>query len=302
VIFDLPWLPIYLGLCFLFHVWIGVAALVGALMLVALTAVAEMRARRPAREATAAASMRIYVADAARRNAESVKAMGMGPDVSVIWDRANAPYRSSQECASAASTGLGSISRVLRIALQSAVLGIGAYLVIRQEATAGVIIASSILTARALTPVDQAVGNWKSFTAARQSWNRLVTLLAAVPAKPEAMTLPEPREKLTVEAAAVAPPAVPRLTLPMSPSRSRQGRGSGSSARAPPASRPSPAFWSARGRPFGAPSGSTARRWRTGIGTSWADTSDTSRRRSSFSRAAWRRTSQDSAATQRPTR
>ena len=212
VIFDLPWLPIYLGLCFLFHVWIGVAALVGALMLVALTVVAEMRARRPAREATAAASMRIYVADAARRNAESVKAMGMGPDVSVIWDRANAPYRSSQESASAASTGLGSISRVLRIALQSAVLGIGAYLVIRQEATAGVIIASSILTARALTPVDQAVGNWKSFTAARQSWGRLVTLLAAVPAKPEAMTLPEPREKLTVEAAAVAPPAVPRLT------------------------------------------------------------------------------------------
>jgi ATP-binding cassette subfamily C protein len=97
--------------------------------------------------------------------------------------------------------------------LQSAVLGLGGYLVINQEATAGVIIASSILTARALAPIDLAIANWKGFVAARQSWGRLAKLLALLPAQANPMPLPTPSKSLTVENASVAPPGEQRLVV-----------------------------------------------------------------------------------------
>jgi PrtD family type I secretion system ABC transporter len=96
--------------------------------------------------------------------------------------------------------------------LQSGVLGVGAWLVINQEATAGIIIAASILTSRALAPIDQAIAQWKPFMAARQSWRRLSELFAAVPDAGRAMALPEPRELLTVEGVAIAPPGAQRVT------------------------------------------------------------------------------------------
>ena len=102
--------------------------------------------------------------------------------------------------------GLGAIAKVLRFALQSAVLGVGAYLVIQQEATAGIIIASSIITARALAPVDIAISNWKAFGAARQSWRRLNDLLTALPVETEVLQLPRPTAGLSVENVTVLPP------------------------------------------------------------------------------------------------
>jgi PrtD family type I secretion system ABC transporter len=138
--------------------------------------------------------------------------MGMGSDIAGLWNRANADYRVRQERSSEISGTLGAISRILRMTLQSCVLGVGAYLVIQQEATGGIIIASSILTARALAPVDQGIANWKGFVAARQSWVRLSDLFAAIPEPEARIALPAPRESLIVDHVSVAPPGVQRLT------------------------------------------------------------------------------------------
>ena len=99
--------------------------------------------------------------------------MGMAPGLGERWALSNAEHLCAQRRASDVSGGLGALSRALRMVLQSLVLGLGAYLVIYQEATAGVIIASSILVSRTLAPVEIAVANWKPFVAARQSWTRL---------------------------------------------------------------------------------------------------------------------------------
>src|SRR5215471_18802671 len=179
--FDLPWLPLYLAICFAFHVLIGVTALVGAVILVTLTLITEYLSRDPAREAMTLAVRRNDLAVASRRNAEVLVAMGMAGRLGKRWSDANAKYLSGNQTASDVAGGLGAVAKVMRMMLQSAVLGVGAYLVIHQEATAGIIIAGSILSARALAPVDLAIAHWKSFVAARHSWRRLSRLLEQMP-------------------------------------------------------------------------------------------------------------------------
>jgi len=205
-LFDFPWIPFYLGICFLFHVLIGLAATIGGLILVFLTYLTEVRTRGPAKAAVTFAATRNALAEAGRRNAEVLQAMGMAGRVGAVWARTNSEYMASQRRATDVAGGLGALSKVLRPALQSAVLGLGGYLAIRQEATAGVIIASSILTARALAPVELAIANWKGFVAARQSWRRLTELLTLLPAREEPMALAAPSAELLVEAVSLAAP------------------------------------------------------------------------------------------------
>jgi ATP-binding cassette subfamily C protein len=204
--FDLPWLPFYLAICFAFHVLIGVTALVGALLLVTLTLITEHMSRQPAREAMMLASRRNDVAAASRRNAEVLVAMGMTSRLTARWSEANDNYLAGHQSASDVSGGLGVIAKVMRMMLQSALLGVGAYLVIHQEATAGIIIAGSILSARALAPVDLAIAHWKSFAAARQSWDRLNRLLEQIPVLPTPMLLQNPSSRLSVEAISIVAP------------------------------------------------------------------------------------------------
>jgi PrtD family type I secretion system ABC transporter len=204
--FDLPWLPFYLAICFAFHVLIGLTALIGAVILVSLTIVTEYMSRQPAREATGLAARRNDLATSSRRNAEVVVAMGMSRRLASRWIDANQNYLAGNQRASDITGGLGAIAKVLRMTLQSAVLAVGAYLVINQQATAGVIIAGSILSARALAPVDLAIAHWKSFVAARQSWHRLNRLLEQLPALAEQMLLQQPSSRLAVEAVSIVPP------------------------------------------------------------------------------------------------
>ena len=211
-LFDLPWIPVYLGLCFVFHFWIGMTALVGGLVLVAMTVTIDLLTRRPTQSAARAGAARIGIGDAARRCAETIHVLGMRSNFHHVWDDANAQYRRSHAQTSEITGGLGSLSRSFRLALQSAVLGVGAYLVLRQEATAGIIIAGSILTGRALAPVDSAIAHWKGFVAARQSWARLRGTLAAALRKPAPMPLPAPFKSLAVEAASGGPPGIGLLT------------------------------------------------------------------------------------------
>jgi ATP-binding cassette subfamily C protein len=204
--FDLPWLPFYLAICFVFHVLIGLTALVGAIILVSLTIATEYMSRQPAREATGLAARRNDLATSSRRNAEVVVAMGMSGRLTSRWIDANQTYLAGNQRASDITGGLGAIAKVLRMTLQSAVLAVGAYLVINQQATAGIIIASSILSARALAPVDLAIAHWKSFIAARQSWHRLNRLLEQLPPRAEQMLLQQPSSRLAVEAVSMVPP------------------------------------------------------------------------------------------------
>src|SRR4029078_4464392 len=165
---DLPWLPVYLFICFMFHPYIGLAALGGASMLGIITLLTETMTREPTRAATNFAMARTSLAETSRRNAEVLTAMGMTNRIAAHWNDANTKYLASQRRASDVAGGFGSASKVLRMMLQSGVLAIGAYLVIYQQATAGIIIAGSILSARALAPADLAIPNWRTFVAARQ--------------------------------------------------------------------------------------------------------------------------------------
>ena len=212
-LFDLPWIPLYLAICFAFHPLIGLAALGGAIVLIVLTLLTEMLMRAPTKAATDAAVVRNGLAEASRRNAEALIAMGMASRIAEHWNEANRQYMHSQREASDLGGGLGAISKVLRMMLQSGVLAVGAYLVIHQEASAGIIIAGSILSARALAPVDLAIANWKGFVAARQSWQRLNKLLTALPAQPAPMKLQTPIHRLTVEGVSASPPGVQKIVV-----------------------------------------------------------------------------------------
>jgi ATP-binding cassette, subfamily C, bacterial PrsD len=176
--FDLPWMPVYVAICFLFHYWIGIAALAGALVLAAITVFADVLTRKPLKRSAHLSSERHAFAEAVGRNWESVRAMGFEERVASRWGAVNAAFLAGQRRASDITTTLSTVSKIFRIALQSAVLAVGAILVIRQEATAGIMIASSILVSRALAPVELAIGNWKSFLSMRQSLARLKALPA----------------------------------------------------------------------------------------------------------------------------
>ena len=211
--FDLPWLPFYLAICFAFHWLLGVTALAGAVILVTLTLITEFLSRTPAKEAMTLAARRNDLAATSRRNAEVLVAMGMSGRLTRRWSEANETYLAGNQRASDVAGGLGAVAKVLRMMLQSAVLAVGAYLVIHQEATAGIIIAGSILSARALAPVDLAIAHWKGFVAARQSWHRLAKLLQQVPAANEQTLLQAPSKRLSVEAVSIVPPGDQRVIV-----------------------------------------------------------------------------------------
>src|SRR5262249_43147522 len=140
--------------CFLFHPWIGFTALVGAAILAIVTFSTDVLTRDPTRAGTNVGLVRTSLAESSRRNAEVLTAMGMTSRISAVWRDANEKFIANQMRASDVVGGFGALSKVLRMLLQSGVLAVGAYLVIYQQATAGIIIAGSILSARALMPVD----------------------------------------------------------------------------------------------------------------------------------------------------
>ena len=129
------------------------------------------------------------------------------------WSEVNRNFMVSHTRASDVSGGLGSLAKFVRLGLQSGMLGLGAYLVINQEATAGIIIAASILTGRALAPVDLAIAHWRGFSSARQSWQRIDKLLMLLSASDHPMQLAVPKSSLSVEMASVAPPGTTRVVV-----------------------------------------------------------------------------------------
>jgi len=211
--FDLPWVPFYLAICFAFHFWIGVTVLAGALILVSLTLLSELLARKSSLDANRVGVDRSRLAETSRRNAEALTALGMTGWVSSRWQLLNRQFLAGHTQTSDLAAGLSAIGRSFRMMLQSGVLAVGAYLVINQQASAGVIIASSILSARAIGPVDLAISHWRSFVGARQARQRLNTLLKLLPVLRVPISLPQPQRSLSVDNISATPPDVQRAVL-----------------------------------------------------------------------------------------
>lgn len=202
---DLPWMPFYLGIVYLFHPYLGYAALTGALVICVLIALNEAFSRQPSTEAAEVANRRFSVSEESRRNAESVQAMGMSEALTGRWLAENDVYLEKQRHAADWSGFFGTAIKTFRLTLQSLMLGLGAWLAIEGEVTAGVMIAASIMTSRALAPVEQAVGHWRSFLAARQSLRHLKLLMATFASEGDRLNLPLPRETVKVDKLSCGP-------------------------------------------------------------------------------------------------
>jgi ATP-binding cassette, subfamily C, type I secretion system permease/ATPase len=207
-IVDLPWVPVFLIVCFLVHPLLGVVATVGGVLLFAMTLLTERASRVPAQAVMREAAARSVVVEADRRNSETAVAMGMAGTLAQRWAVINNRYIATIGHSSDAVSAYGSASKVLRLLLQSAMLGFGAYLVIRQELTAGAMIAASIMMGRALAPIETAIANWRGFVSARQSITRLSASLARVKPSRAVTVLPKPSRSLdVVQVTAIAPGA-----------------------------------------------------------------------------------------------
>ena len=208
-LFDLPWVPIYLFIVFLLHPVLGLFALFGAIILVTLTLLTEHQTRAPTLSAVSSASERFAFGEETRRNAEVIQALGLGDRMLARWESLTARHVTDQMIANDAATGIGSISKVMRLFLQSGILGLGAWLVIQGEVSAGTIVAASIIMARALAPIETAIAHWRGFVAARQSYDRLTKMFAMMNIggdEPEFVALPKPSASLSVRNLAIAAP------------------------------------------------------------------------------------------------
>jgi ATP-binding cassette subfamily C protein len=197
-IIDLPWAPVFLALCFAIHFWLGITALAGGIILFALALQTERASREPTREMAKQAGRRAALIEADRRNAETIVAMDMGRALAARWSQSNAEYLGGLRKAADVVGSFGGLSRVMRLSLQSAMLGVGAYLVIQQELSGGAMIAASIMMGRALAPIETVIANWRGFVSARDSFRRLSVTLAQIKPRGAATDLPPPRAGLEV--------------------------------------------------------------------------------------------------------
>ena len=211
---DMPWIPFFLIALFVFHPAIGFAAMLGAATIVGLTVAAERRARAAAKFSMDCSAQRQVFADSTRQNAEAIRALGMTGRLTERWLEANDRFLRQNFLAADVYANIGAIAKVVRYALQSAILGIGAYLVIIEQASGGIMIASSIMMGRALAPIEIALSNWRQLVAARQGMDRLREILATVaPPAAAAVDLSRPRHSLSVENITVAIPGSDRVVL-----------------------------------------------------------------------------------------
>ncbi|WP_411901925.1 type I secretion system permease/ATPase [Methylorubrum thiocyanatum] len=212
-LFDLPWVPVFLVFVYMLHPYLGALTVAGAVVLALLTILAELLTRRWTGATQQAVVARNAIADSNARSADVLKAMGFADRAVDRYRRANDEHLDLQTRTTDISGTFGAIARVLRMILQSAVLGLGAYLVIGGELSAGAIIAASITSARAMAPIDQAIGNWKVILAARTAFRRLKETVIALAAAEPPMTLPPAHRSLRVGHITVAAPGSGRVLL-----------------------------------------------------------------------------------------
>lgn len=221
-LFDAPWMPLYLVIIFLFHPLLGAVAAGGAVALFLLAVASDVFTRRATEEGALALAGANRMAEAGFGNAEVVRAMGMTPALRARWlARRDEALTQNVRAADRLAT-ITALSKGVRLFLLVAILAAGAGLAIEQIISPGVMIAASIMMGRALSPVEQAIGNWRGLVAARAAMKRIAALLVELPAPDPAMPLPAPKGHLAVEnVIASAPgaeqPVIKRLSFMLAP-------------------------------------------------------------------------------------
>lgn len=211
--FDIPWTPLFIIGIMIFHPWMGYLAIAGGLLLITVTVVNQLVSKTPTLKSNTAVMQAERTADQIRQEAEMVQALGMRGDAFKRWMQARSQALSGQ-IASADLTGtFSTMTKTLRMLLQSAMLGLGAYLVLQGELTPGAMIAGSILMGRALAPIELLIGQWALVQRARKGWDNLSQLLSEVPEANQPTQLPKPAAKLEVQQLTVVAPGEQQAAL-----------------------------------------------------------------------------------------
>jgi ATP-binding cassette, subfamily C, bacterial PrsD len=210
---DMPFMPIFFFGCFLLHPWLGWLAISGGVIVIAGAVLVEWMSSSRSKVARDVSMQKMVFMEACRRNAEAIVSMGLRAPLRQRWSALNDEHSKHHIGLGDVTSSVGSFVKVLRMILQSAVIGLGGYLAIHQEISAGAIIAASVMLTRGLAPLEIAIANWKGFIAFRQGFSRLGQLLDAVPDDVALTELPVPRESLTVENIAVTPPGALKPVL-----------------------------------------------------------------------------------------
>ncbi|MEM9742014.1 MAG: type I secretion system permease/ATPase [Pseudomonadota bacterium] len=212
-LFDIPWTPIYIALVYLLHPLLGHVALFGALVLLAIVFFNESSTRLPSNSAAGEMAAANQFIDAGSRNRDTIQSMGMLPGLSKVWHRWHDSGLAYQALANDRGGVVNGASKFVRVAIQSAILGVGAFLAINEVTSAGVMIAASIITGRALAPVETALGGWRSFLQAREARSRLHEHLAAGNPDDEPMQLPAPSGRVVFDNVFATVPGTRRPVL-----------------------------------------------------------------------------------------
>jgi PrtD family type I secretion system ABC transporter len=210
---DTPWAPIYIAVIALLHPVLGLLALCFALILLGLALLNERLVGAILVQAGEAGSRSHAFAETSLRNSHVIEAMGMLGGLLERWRRDRSFMLIAQAKASDRGAALASLIRFLRLAMQSLMLGAGAFLVIERVTTSGIMFAGMILLARALMPIEQAVGSWRQFVGARTAYRRVDALLQANPPPPATITLPRPKGALAAQGASLHLPGLMRPVL-----------------------------------------------------------------------------------------
>lgn len=210
---DLPWMLFFIAFLFFLHPWLGVTVLVGGAILIVLTLMTERMTKEWSGKLNGLAQARAMAADTSRRHADVIQVMGMQSRMRDRWSHASSRFLAVQERLTGVSATLGGTSKIFRMFLQSGVLTVGAVLVMEGKASGGVIFASSIISSRALAPVELAIANWRGFVSARQSWERLKELFNRIPHTQITDILALPSQILSVEQMTLGPPGAKMPTV-----------------------------------------------------------------------------------------
>lgn len=205
-IIDLPWTPVFLAILYAFHPFMGWLSVAGGTILVAATVLHQLLSKDSQKQASSASVASERIADQLKLEAEALRALGMTDAGYGLWQKEREQSLAKGIEVAGLSAGFGSFTKTFRLFLQSAMLGLGAWLVLRNELTSGAMIAGSILLGRALAPIEMVVGQWALPQRAAEGWRRLSVLLSWVPKSRDRVELPRPNAALEVDSLTVAPP------------------------------------------------------------------------------------------------
>ncbi len=211
--FDTPWMPVYLAFIFMLHPMLGYFAIFAGIVLFIFAILNDVVTKKPAAKANETTMISNALTEESRRNAEVIGAMGMQNAIRARWQKLHADALTDSTHVNDRAGSIAAFSKVMRMMFQSGMLGLGAYLAVLQEISPGTMIAGTIILSRALAPIEQAIGQWRPFLAARKSYARLKLVLDDAPIREQPMELPQPKGRILAENILVNIPTVEQPLL-----------------------------------------------------------------------------------------